>query len=95
MNLPRCATAAPPTCPPGKSGGLGWRGMVAGRPVWLLDEPTVSPRCGFRRAVRRGGAGASGGGAAVIATHIDLGLPEAQLLDLTFRARGGAGQPRL
>lgn len=64
--------------------------LVAGRPIWLLDEPTVSLDTAsvalFGAVVR---AHLASGGAAVIATHIDLGLPEAQLLDLTpFRARG-------
>jgi heme exporter protein A len=57
--------------------------LVTGRPVWLLDEPTVSldtEAVGlFAEAVRRHLAG---GGAALIATHIDLGLPQAQRYDL-------------
>ncbi|MBR9766022.1 MAG: heme ABC exporter ATP-binding protein CcmA [Rhodobacteraceae bacterium] len=57
--------------------------MVTGRALWLLDEPTVSLDAGsvalFAAAVRRHLAG---GGMAVIATHIDLGLPEAAVLDL-------------
>jgi heme exporter protein A len=63
--------------------------LVTGRPLWLLDEPTVSLDTEsvalFAGAVR---AHLSGGGAALMATHIDLGLPEARTLDLTpFRAR--------
>jgi heme exporter protein A len=63
--------------------------VVTGRPVWALDEPTVSLDAA---AVARFGAAvaahAAAGGIAVIATHIDLGLP-ARELDLTvFRARG-------
>ena len=62
--------------------------LVTGRPVWLLDEPTVSldvASVGLFAAMLRGHLGQ--GGAALIATHIDLGLPEAQLLDLTpYRA---------
>ena len=57
--------------------------MVTGRAVWLLDEPTVSLDAGsvaLFAAMLRAHLGA--GGAAVIATHIDLGLPEAQVLDL-------------
>ena len=64
--------------------------MVTGRPVWLLDEPTVSLDAGsvaLFAAMLRGHLG--GGGMAVIATHIDLGLDEAQVLDLTaFIAQG-------
>lgn len=57
--------------------------MVTGRALWLLDEPTVSLDAAsvalFAEAVR---AHLAGGGMAVIATHIDLGLPEAAVLDL-------------
>lgn len=70
--------------------------LVTGRPVWLLDEPTVSLDASsvtLFAGVLRGHLAA--GGSAVIATHIDLGLPEAAVLDLTpFKARapqdGGA-----
>lgn len=62
--------------------------MVTGRPVWLLDEPTVSldaASVALFAGVLRDHLGQ--GGAALIATHIDLGLPEAGILDLTpFRA---------
>ncbi len=61
---------------------------VAGRPVWALDEPTVSLDAasveGFGRVVRdhlRDGC------VAIIATHVDLGI-EAQVLDVRqFAAR--------
>jgi len=63
--------------------------MVTGRDVWLLDEPTVSLDAGsvaLFAAMLRGHLGR--GGAALIATHIDLGLTEAQVLDLApFKAR--------
>ena len=63
--------------------------LVTGRPVWLLDEPTVSLDAVsvtlFAGVVRQHLAG---GGLAIIATHVDLGLPEAAVLDLTpYRAR--------
>ena len=70
--------------------------LVTGRPVWLLDEPTVSLDAAsvalFADVVR---AHLAAGGSALIATHVDLGLDEAALLDLTaFRAQsrkpGGA-----
>ena len=58
--------------------------LVTGRPVWCLDEPTVSLDVDnvarFARAVE---AHLSNGGSAVIATHIDLGLPTARSLDIT------------
>ncbi len=59
------------------------RMLVTGRPVWAMDEPTVSLDTDavamFATAVK---AHISKGGAAIIATHIDLGLPEARVLDV-------------
>lgn len=56
--------------------------LVTGRPIWLLDEPTVSldhSSVGlFEGAVARHCADAS---SAIIATHIDLNIP-ADTLDL-------------
>lgn len=62
--------------------------LVTGRPVWFLDEPTVSLDARavemFAASIR---AHLEGGGAAIIATHIDLGLKGARMLDLTpYRA---------
>ncbi|MFV0493329.1 MAG: heme ABC exporter ATP-binding protein CcmA [Pseudorhodobacter sp.] len=72
--------------------------LVTGRGLWVLDEPTVSlDRASvaiFMTVIRDHLAT---GGAVVMTTHIDLGLPEAELLDLSpFRAgfrpaRAGAG----
>ncbi|WP_420011644.1 heme ABC exporter ATP-binding protein CcmA [Tateyamaria sp.] len=61
--------------------------IVTGREIWVLDEPTVSLDVAsvamFADAVR---GHLAGGGMALIATHIDLGL-EADVLDVTpFRA---------
>ncbi|OJY27453.1 MAG: heme ABC exporter, ATP-binding protein CcmA [Rhodobacterales bacterium 65-51] len=66
--------------------------LVSGRPVWMLDEPTVSLDAAsvalFADVVR---GHLAEGGAALMATHIDLGLTEAGVLDLTpFKARGQA-----
>ena len=66
--------------------------LVTGRPVWFLDEPTVSLDAQavemFGHAVRQHLAS---GGSALIATHIDLGLDEADVLDISgFRARPDA-----
>ena len=63
--------------------------LVTGRPVWLLDEPTVSLDVAsvalFADVVR---THLGRGGLAVIASHVDLGLPEAVVLDLDpHRAR--------
>ncbi|MCB1391598.1 MAG: heme ABC exporter ATP-binding protein CcmA, partial [Rhodobacteraceae bacterium] len=62
--------------------------IVTGRWLWVLDEPTVSLDAAsvalFAAVVR---AHLAAGGAALLATHIDLGLPEARMLDLApFRA---------
>lgn len=61
--------------------------LVTGRAIWLLDEPTVSldqASVGlFADAVR---AHVGAGGAALIATHIDLGI-DAEIFDVTpFKA---------
>lgn len=62
--------------------------LVTGRPIWLLDEPTVSLDAAATDAFAatiRGHLAA--GGIAVIATHIDLGLA-GDVLDITpFKAR--------
>lgn len=65
--------------------------LVTGRPIWLLDEPTVSLDAAsatrFADVMR---AHLAGGGAALIATHVDLGL-DAPVLDIgRFRARAAA-----
>ena len=62
--------------------------MVTGRPIWVLDEPTVSLDAAsvtlFASAVE---AHLAAGGAALMATHIDLGL-EGDVLDLgPFKAK--------
>lgn len=68
--------------------------MLTGRWLWVLDEPTVSLDAAsvelFADVVR---AHLAAGGAALLATHIDLGLPEATVLNLTpFKAARPAGQ---
>ncbi|CUH65301.1 Cytochrome c biogenesis ATP-binding export protein CcmA [Thalassovita autumnalis] len=65
------------------------RMVVTGRPVWVMDEPTVSLDTSavqlFAEAVR---AHLAGGGLALLATHIDLGLAEARVLDVgPFKAK--------
>lgn len=67
--------------------------IVTGRPIWFMDEPTVSLDTA---AVAQFGAMIQAhlerGGVAVIATHIDLGLGDrAATLDLTqFKAAAEA-----
>lgn len=68
------------------------RMVVTGRPVWVLDEPTVSLDTSavalFAQAVR---VHLGQGGMALMATHIDLGLAEARVLDLgPYRAKAPA-----
>jgi heme exporter protein A len=63
--------------------------LVTGRAIWVLDEPTVSldteAVAMFAHAVR---AHLATGGMALMATHIDLGLSEAQMLDVgAFKAK--------
>ncbi|WP_187431244.1 Cytochrome c biogenesis ATP-binding export protein CcmA [Roseobacter fucihabitans] len=71
------------------------RMLVTGRPIWMMDEPTVSLDVDavvqFASAVS---AHLGAGGSALIATHIDLGL-EAEVFDVTpyraaLDARAGA-----
>ena len=61
--------------------------LVTGRPVWVLDEPTASLDSDsvamFAAAI---GVHLAGGGSALIASHIDLGLQGDTLDILQFRA---------
>jgi heme exporter protein A len=61
--------------------------LVTGRPIWVLDEPTVSldaDAVALFGTVLRGHLAA--GGSALMATHIDLGV-DARVLDISaFRA---------
>lgn len=62
--------------------------MLTGRAIWALDEPTVSLDAEnvarFAAAITQHLAQ---GGSAILATHIDLGLPSARTLDISpFRA---------
>lgn len=83
FNLEALADRLAGTLSAGQKRRLGLaRLMVTGRPVWVLDEPTVSLDTAsvglFADAVR---AHLARGGAALMATHIDLGL-EADVLDV-------------
>ncbi|MFQ5439160.1 MAG: heme ABC exporter ATP-binding protein CcmA [Paracoccaceae bacterium] len=74
------------------------RMMVTGRPVWAMDEPTVSlDAANVAVFARMTGAHLAKGGSAIIATHVDLGLDRAEVLDISpFRAdTGDAGDPFL
>jgi heme exporter protein A len=89
MDLVRLADRKAADLSAGQKRRLGLaRLLVTGRVVWLLDEPTVSLDAAsvalFVGMVR---AHLAAGGSALIATHIDLGLAEADVLDLSpFRA---------
>ena len=62
--------------------------LVTGRPVWMLDEPTVSlDRASVERFADTIRAHLASGGSALLATHIDLGF-EADIFDVTpFKAK--------
>jgi heme exporter protein A len=63
------------------------RVLLAERPVWLLDEPTVSLDSAAQMALTRAVEGhLAAGGAVVAATHASLGLPNSRELHLGGRA---------
>ncbi|MEM7544872.1 MAG: heme ABC exporter ATP-binding protein CcmA [Pseudomonadota bacterium] len=85
FDLSRIADAPAAWCSAGQKRRLGLaRLMIVDRPLWILDEPTVSLDAGsvrvFAEEVARHCAG---GGMAVAATHIDIGLPDGPRLSLT------------
>ncbi len=90
MNLVTLADRPAQNLSAGQKRRLGLaRLLVTGRKLWLLDEPTVSLDAAsvalFAAAVH---AHLAAGGAALMATHIDLGLDDAETLDLSpFRAK--------
>lgn len=94
FNLTDLADRAAGTLSAGQKRRLGLaRLAVTGRPIWVLDEPTVSLDKGsvamFGAAVR---AHLEQGGMAVIASHIDMGL-DVRVVDLTpFRARASVSR---
>jgi heme exporter protein A len=62
--------------------------VLTGRPIWALDEPTVSldaASAGRFAACLRGHLG--DGGIAIVATHVDLDLDAAELDMTRFAAR--------
>ncbi|MEM7269386.1 MAG: heme ABC exporter ATP-binding protein CcmA [Pseudomonadota bacterium] len=71
-------------CSAGQKRRLGLsRLTVMGRPLWLLDEPTVSLDAAsvalFSDLVRDHCAG---GGVAIAATHVDIGLPPGPVVEI-------------
>ena len=79
-------------CSAGQKRRLGLaRLMVVNRPLWLLDEPTVSLDTASARLVAElVTRHVSGGGSALIATHIDLALPPGPVLEMTAPAPAAA-----
>lgn len=92
MNLAALADRRAANLSAGQKRRLGLaRLLVTGRSVWVMDEPTVSLDASsvalFGRVVA---AHLARGGAALIASHIDMGIA-ADALDLTtFRAKSPA-----
>ena len=57
--------------------------MAARRPVWLLDEPQAALDAASTRLLESAiAAHLSSGGLAIVSTHLDLALPDAQVLEL-------------
>jgi heme exporter protein A len=89
MNLEALADRRAANLSAGQRRRLGLaRLLVTGRPIWVMDEPTISLDAAsvalFGAVV---GRHLAQGGAALIATHIDLGIA-AEVLDLApFKAR--------
>jgi heme exporter protein A len=86
FDLEEIADRRAAACSAGQKRRLGLaRLAVSNRPIWLLDEPTVSldtaNALAFSAHVAKH---CRGGGTAVIATHIDLDLPEATEFQLAF-----------
>lgn len=64
--------------------------LVSGRPVWLMDEPTVSLDVDARAALGRSvSAHLAAGGLALVATHDPDLIPQARTLTLVPLERGG------
>lgn len=90
FELDHIADAPAGYCSAGQKRRLGLaRLAVIARPVWLLDEPTVSLDARsvstFAALVE---AHVTAGGVVIAATHVDLGLSSAQSLDMSAFAPG-------
>ena len=61
--------------------------LVQAPPLWLLDEPTNGlDSASLIRVEQAIAVHRTAGGAVIVATHLDLALPDAALLDLTGKA---------
>ena len=88
FGLDRIAERPAVQCSAGQKRRLGLaRLMVVDRPVWLLDEPTVSLDAdAAQKLAALVRAHCDAGHLALIATHIDLGLADAEVLQLEAEA---------
>lgn len=94
FNLTAIADTSAAYCSAGQKRRLGLaRLLVMNRPVWLLDEPTVSLDAAsvalFANAVS---AHCAGGGIALAATHIEIGLPAGPRIDIDPPAEATADE---
>lgn len=97
FDLEPLADAPAAACSAGQKRRLGLARLAAiTRPVWLLDEPTVSmDAVSIERFARLLEAHTGSGGIALIATHAPIGLPPTARIDMTAFSvgtrNGGAG----
>ncbi len=90
LGLGRIADDPAQFCSAGQRRRLGLaRLLLTGRPVWLLDEPTVSLDA-ENVAIFLGMVAdhCAAGGVAIVATHVDLGLPPGPEITLGTRREG-------
>ncbi len=70
------------------------RVIASGAQLWLLDEPANGlDSDGVARLCQAIAAHRAGGGAIILASHIDLALPEMRTIDLADFAQADDGEP--
>ena len=84
FSLSHIADSPAAFCSAGQQRRLGLaRLMVLNRPVWLLDEPTVSlDAASVKVFADLVAAHCAKGGVAIAATHIEIGLPDGPAIEL-------------
>lgn len=92
FSLDHIADAPAGYCSAGQKRRLGLaRLLVMDRPLWLLDEPTVSlDRASVEVFASAVADHCAAGGVAIAATHIDIGLPEGPVIELAPAAAEAA-----